>query len=171
MYPYIPFCWITIIFFIIGITCYFNSCNPDYASECYTYNIIDGTSYGYQIQNKTCDKCVDSSVKGGCSEYFYFNCYDTNILYNYGNNKTCYYALVSETTNLNYANRVGKNYPIGEEKKLLKYENSEDCVDIKIGMDIWIVAIVFLSLTTSCIICCCVAGFIEMKTKNNYIEQ
>ena len=141
-----------IIFFIIGIICYFLGCNPNYESQCYNYNIVDATSKGYDIYKRTCNRCVARNKNGACTSYYYYDCYDTDILFNYGSNSTCFYTIVSGTSNYDYANSKGANYPIGKEKKLLKTNTSKECIDFKQGMDIWISGITFLSLFGLCLL-------------------
>lgn len=52
-----------IIFFIIGIICYFLGCNPDYSEQCYNYNIINGISEGYIVKKKLVLVVLLSTIK------------------------------------------------------------------------------------------------------------
>lgn len=161
-----------IIFFIIGIICYFLGCNPNYSNQCFNYNTIHGTSTGYVIDKNTCRKCMSVNTKGVCIVYYYYDCWDTNIKFNYGNNATCYYTIVSNTPNEDYANSKGVDYPINKNKKLLKINDSSQCINLKKGLDIWISGITFLSLSglgLLYLIIEIVYNYIKNKKSNNNV--
>lgn len=134
------------VLFTIGMFCYFYGCDPDYPDQCYAYDVVQGVSYGYRITKKQCSECVVRS-KSGCVKYDYFDCWNTDIRYRYGNNNTCYFNIVSETTNENFANQSGKNYPIGKNRDLIKSETSQTCYDAGFAAITWMVGIIFLALT------------------------
>lgn len=153
------------ICFIIGIICYFCGCNPEYSAQCYNYNVINGVSKGYDVDKETCNRCVVHNKDGACTAYEYYDCWDTDIKFNYGNNQTCYYNIVSNSKSESYAYSKGENYPIGKKKKLLKESNSSKCMSLKKGMDIWISGITFLSLTGLCMV------IIGIECAWNYFDE
>lgn len=134
-----------LITFVIGISCYLSGCNPNYDDQCFNYNVISGVSNGFVIKENTCKKCV-TKFKANCVNYEYFSCWDTKIKINYGNNQTCYYNIVSDTPDEDYAKSKGSNYQVNKNKKLIKKYDSSQCIDFKTAMDFWITGVFFLSL-------------------------
>lgn len=136
--------FLCIVSFIVGIICYFLGCNPDYPDQCYNYNVVSGVSVGYMINHNICDKCIKRSKDNiYCTKNDFYECWDTNIKFKYDNNKICYYTIVSNSKNIDYAKAKGASYPINETKKMIK-TNNLSCTDFKEGMYRWKAGVAFM---------------------------
>lgn len=139
--------FLCLLFFSVGIICYFFGCNPDYTDQCYNYNVVSGVSVGYALQYNICDKCLKHSKDNVyCAQPYFYECWDTNIKFKYGNNQTCYYTIVSNTPSKDYAIVKGTSYPKNETKKMIKARGLS-CTDFDDGMNRWLAGIGFLSLS------------------------
>lgn len=132
--------------FIIGVILLFFGCNPDADYQCVAYHIVDATVFGYKFVSTTCSTCVSQDADNNCTDYEYYDCYDSYLRMVYGGNNTCLYQTASGSTSQTSAQNSATKHPIGEEKTLLRNRGSSTCTNLSSGMDLWIAGVAFLSL-------------------------
>lgn len=140
------FCCLSFVFLVIGTCTYFLGCNHNYESQCYGYDVVLGTAYGYKFTSETCKECV-ASGKGGCYKWRKYPCYSAYVKFHYGENFTCNFASSFESKSETKAHNSIKSYPIGDKMTLLERDGgSSNCLKASAGMDTWITGVAFLSL-------------------------
>ena len=133
--------------FIIGIICFLLGCNSNIKGECLSYNVIYGTVYSYSFYSSTCSRCLSHNINGGCTSYYFYTCYNSNVNFQYSDNQTCYYSADRGDSSQSDSISAAENYEIGYSRHLLKNKNTSECLLTGAGMDIWISGVAFLSIT------------------------
>lgn len=158
------------LFFLIGLITLLVGCNPNIEGQCIAYDLVDASVYGYKFVTGDCSKCV-SKRKGHCTHTEHYTCYSSYLRYEYNNNQTCLFETVSESRSQDTAYNGAVKYPIGYERQLIKSKASSACVSPGVGMDTWIVGVVFMSLCAVVLLAWAVLLYLERMNGGKYFTS
>ena len=148
---------------LLGLIMYFTGCNPYIEGQCFSHHVVKATVVGYSYSNGTRYGC-----EGEACVPAVIPCYNSALVMRTKGDDVCLRSVAYCVPSLADARRSATAHAVGDHIVLNvhKNKNAAECGSRQVGLDQWILGVVFLS--AAAFVCLCGGAALALARRKQH---